>query len=164
MKSKTIILITSLLAISLLVTAIAVTKLKENKSTVGPPVGASNQPTPNPNLTEVQGDLVDSFPGLPVYPGARVLSSSKELKEGGNTLYSAVWTISGDNVLSEMVNWYSKQLVSEGWRRISEAGNDELARSVSFTKDSESLILNIVRGDSFSRFRINIQADILIQK
>jgi hypothetical protein len=164
MKSKATIITSSILAVSLVVTAVVLAKIKQNETTVGPPVGASDLSTPNPNLTLVQGELLSSFPEMPVYPSAAIVSSSMENISDKEVLYEATWSVSGDNLISEMSDWYSGELISDGWTKTDNSNGSELSQKLSFTKGGDVLNLTIAKGDRASRFRINIKASILVRQ
>jgi hypothetical protein len=164
MNSKAAVLATStFLAVSILATVITVTKLSDNQTTAGEPVAAADfaTPTVNPNAEVWEGELMETFTGFPVYSSAQVTYSSKEEKEDGSEFYSAVWTVGGDNVISEMASWYASELDFQGWQKVDEAGDGMLTQSQNFIRESESLSVEISKGDGKSRYKISIRAELL---
>ncbi len=146
---RNLVLVFVLLIVSLSVVGIVVSKLRKNESTQGTPVGATNVAA---NKVEID---INSLFDIPVYPAARLISSNKELGSAEN-FYNATWRIGGDNVISQVINWYAGQFAGTGWTKIAA---DE--SSLKFAKGTMTVDLKVERGSGYS---INIVARIAVKK
>ncbi len=147
---RNLILIFILLVVSLSALTIVISKLRKNESTQGTPVGASNLVGPN----QVEGKLVDNFPDFPVYPSARIANSNKDIK-AAMVIYGAKWTISGDNVIREVENWYVKELSGAGWTKVNSENSGASGVTINFTKPKSSATVDIRRAIN-DGYKINI--------
>lgn len=65
-----------------------------------------------PGKTSTKGKLVEGFPQLPTYPGARVANSYKK-ESDGKIGYEAVYL--SDKPAKEAMLWYRDELTKLGW-------------------------------------------------
>jgi hypothetical protein len=76
-----------------------------------------NQKKALTNISQVK--IADHFPLTPVYPGAVLQNSS--CNDAQSMLFRSAWTLSGK--VSEVMSWYTGELVKEGWSLDVEPGD-----------------------------------------
>ena len=66
-------------------------------------------------MLDVKGQLISGFPAFPVYPGAKLIESSKVKNSPDPTKgYQAEWEAQAESV-AKVMDWYLKELKSTGW-------------------------------------------------
>ena len=155
MKNKSRLLLTSLLLlVSIFATTAIVSKLRQNQTTSGTPVGAAN----------LDKSFSETFPDFPVYPDAKILSSKKELADNSLEKYSASWIVGGDNVISQVANWYLTELGKKGWTKIQTKDEGPLKQEIKMLNKFQSLDLIVVKGEGDKPFAITIKVEIMNAK
>jgi hypothetical protein len=71
----------------------------------------------DPNFQEFEGEIVAGFPeDFPVFPGAVLIGSAINnppgIKDSG---YRVKWLLPKDEALTEIINWYKRELKADGW-------------------------------------------------
>ena len=105
-------------------------------------------------LTKPQIKLVSGFPEIPVFPGAYLVYSSKEPREG--LLFEATWEVV--SAISAISNWYVEKLQEEGWDLdITPADATSDIQLMRFYNDIYTLNLSVIRESGSAKARITAE-------
>lgn len=71
-----------------------------------------NNSFPQEKVIETEGELVDGFPDIPIYPTLKIDKTYKKVL-GGKTNYLGIWYYKGD--IKIILDWYVIELKKAGW-------------------------------------------------
>jgi hypothetical protein len=87
------------------------------------PAAQGSTQTPPAQIRELKGRVVERFPKVPIFQGAKVERSYVK-KEPGKVGYEATWTVNAP--VSKVVAWYRRELPRLGWKILEyNEGDDE---------------------------------------
>lgn len=117
--------------------------------------------TTDPSFIEVKEQLIVGFPKFPVYPGAKLLDSSKvKVSSTASRGYRAHWEIQERRV-PEVMQWYIKELKVEGWR-IDQSSADPQNYGEQIAKVSKGGTVAYLRIELLEENTIEIEVDMPI--
>lgn len=135
--SKTVLRL--LVGTSVLLLALALAACAPNGGTTttgGQPssTAATSSPVNTPTATATTGGTTSSLPGgIPVYPGAKLSSSSAQ---NGVTTY--LYTTS--DTLARVLDFYNQQMPANGWSK--QQANGGVANVLEFTKGQQRAVIS----------------------
>lgn len=137
--SKTVLRL--LVGTSVLLLALALAACAPNGGTTttgGQPssTAATSSPVNTPTATATTGGTTSSLPGgIPVYPGAKLSSSSAQ---NGVTTY--LYTTS--DTLAKVLDFYNQQMPANGWSK--QQANGGVANVLEFTKGQQRAVISVL--------------------
>lgn len=67
------------------------------------------------DIVQEEGKLVDQFPDFPVFPEAILEGSRKMPQASEGKGYMAEWQLAPDKEIKTVMQWYLKELETQGW-------------------------------------------------
>ncbi|KKW00412.1 MAG: hypothetical protein UY33_C0011G0016 [Candidatus Amesbacteria bacterium GW2011_GWA1_48_9] len=111
-----------------------------SKSQKQPPANVPSVPSADALLKEAQGEIIEEFPPLPVYPNSTLINTYKKA-ERGKFGYEGNWTT--PDPVNTVMAWYLDSLPAAGWTIATTPENPDSDASQFMVLTKDRLLLNL---------------------